>query len=152
MTWTYKGELLQDEMIPDKSIGFVYLITHVPSGKQYIGRKLLTKAKRTQKNGKVKRSRVESDWKDYWSSSPELLALIEEEGKENFTREVLIFTQSKSEMNYIEECLQYHLGVLESEDWFNSNIRAKIFKRFVLGKESIKEMRALILTKFSHSS
>jgi serine/threonine protein kinase len=148
MTWIYKNEAITDEQIPPKSIGFVYLITHNPSGRKYIGRKLLTKAKRTQKNGKVKRIRVESDWKDYWSSSPELVALVESESKEQFTREILIFTMSKSEMNYVEESLQYYLGVLESDEWINSNIRSKIFKRIIKGKPAIQQMRDLIRDRF----
>lgn len=147
MDWTYKGSKLEDDMIPEKAQGFVYIIKHIPSGRKYIGRKLLTKAKRTQKNGKVKRTRVESDWRDYWSSSPELKELVEKEGKEQFTREILIFGMSKSEINYVEECLQYFLGVLESDIWINSNIRSKVFKRLIKGKDSIQQMRDLLRTR-----
>lgn len=144
MTWFYRGNELEDEHIPSKAVGFVYLMVHKPTGQRYIGRKLLTKAVRRQKNKKIIKSRTESDWREYWSSSPEILKIIEEHGTDVFTREVLVFANNKSELNYMEECLQYSLGVLEDEGWINSNIRSKAFRKHIFGKEPIQQMRELI--------
>lgn len=142
MTWLYNGSELCEDDIPDKSMGFIYIITYLPTGQQYIGRKLLTKAHRRQKNKKVIRSRIASDWKDYWSSSPEINKMIEEEkGTHNFTREILMFAPNKSSLNYSEECIQYCLGVLESDHWLNSNIRSKAYKKNVIGKEFVGDIR-----------
>lgn len=144
MSWLYKGNVLTDEMIPDKSAGFIYIITHLPTGRRYIGRKLLTKAHRRQKNKKIIRSRVESDWREYWSSSPDVKQLIEEEGTDNFVREVLVFAQSKGQLNYLEEKFLYYVGALESDDWLNSNIRSKMYKRNILNKLDIEEINSVL--------
>lgn len=144
MTWLYKGAVLTDDMIPDKSIGFIYILTYLPTKQQYIGRKLLTKAHRRQKNKKIIRSRVESDWREYWSSSPDVKQLVESEGTDKFVREVLMFAQSKGQLNYLEEKFLYCVGALESEHWLNSNIRAKMFKRNILNKLDIAEMEAVL--------
>lgn len=146
MSWIYKEQLLTDELIPEKSLGFIYLITHIPTNRKYIGKKNLTRIHRTQKNKKIIRKKVDSDWKEYWSSSPELNELVEQEGIHNFTREVLIFCPSKSSMMYTEECLQYSLGVLESEDWINRNIRSRIYKKNIINKVDVAEMRIVIET------
>lgn len=143
--WLYKGQYItsRDEM-PQGTIGFIYLLTHISSGKKYIGRKLVDKAHRRQKNKKIIRTRIESDWREYWSSSPDVKDLVESEGHANFTREIIGFAENKSQLNYLEECLQYTFGVLESDNWLNSNIRSKSYKRFILDKESIKNMRVFI--------
>lgn len=150
MDWTYKNQLLSDEMIPEKAIGFIYIITHTTSGKKYLGRKLLTKAHRRQKNNKIIKSRVQSDWRDYYSSSPFLIEMVEQEGKDNFTREVLYFVENKSALIYAEEKFQYVLGVLESDEWLNSNIRAKLFSRVVM-KMDVEELNNT-LTKLKGNS
>lgn len=127
--WIYKDKELKDEQIPKNAIGFVYLITNLKNNKRYIGRKLLTMAGYKQVKGVRKSIRKESDWKDYYSSSPELLYDVEKTGKEHFKREILLFCETKTILNYYEEKFQYGLGVLESPNWYNSNIRAKIFKK-----------------------
>jgi len=149
MSWYYKNDILTDDMIPDKTQGFIYMLTYQPTGQRYIGRKLLTKAHRRQQNKKIIRSRVESDWRDYWSSSPDIKTIIENEGTDNFKREVLVFAQSKGQLNYLEEKFLYTVGALESVEWLNSNIRAKMFKRNIINKLDIDEIETILkaLTK-----
>lgn len=140
--WLYRGEELTDERIPEKAFGFLYLITDTETGKRYIGRKLLTKAGRKTVKGKVKKIRVESDWRDYWSSSPELISLIESRGTDGFIREILMFAPNKAILNYLEEKFLYMVGALESDGWYNSNIRSKMYKRNIMGKldnDALKE-------------
>ena len=144
MTWLYKGNVLTDDMIPAKAMGFIYLLTYKPTGQRYIGRKLLTKAHRRQKAGKVIRSRVESDWKDYWSSSPDIHLIIEKEGTDNFEREILMFANMKSHLNYLEEKFLYCVGALESVEWLNSNIRSKMYKRNILNKLDTEEISSIL--------
>ena len=138
--WLYKGKELTEDEIPDKAAGFIYIITHKTTGRKYCGRKLLTKAHTRQKNKKKIRTRVESDWKTYWSSSPELLEQIERDGTDNFVREVLVFAFNKAQLMYLEERFLYTVGAMESEMWINSNIRARIFKRNILGKIDSNEI------------
>lgn len=147
MSWFYRDDILTDEMIPDKAIGFIYLLTYKPTGQRYIGRKLLTKAHRRQKNKKIIRSRVESDWREYWSSSPDIKLIIESEGgTDNFVREVLMFAFMKSELNYLEEKFLYCVGAMESGDWLNSNIRSKMFKRNILNKIDTERATEVLLS------
>jgi hypothetical protein len=143
--WLYKGSELQDTDIPATAEGFIYLITYTPTGQRYLGRKLLTKAHRRQKNKKIIKSRIDSGWRDYWSSSPDIQRIIEEEGgPANFTREILVFCTNKALLNYAEECMQYTLGAMESDNWLNSNIRAKVFKRNIKDRPDVQHIRAAI--------
>lgn len=144
MNWLYKGRVLTDDMIPAKAIGFIYMITYLPTGQRYIGRKLLTKAHRRQKNKKIIRSRIESDWREYWSSSPEVKQLIESEGADNFVREILVFADMKGKLNYLEEKFLYCVGAMESDEWLNSNIRSKMFKRNILNKLDTDEINSVL--------
>lgn len=144
MTWMYKGSELTDDKIPSKAQGFIYILTYTPTGQRYIGRKLLTKAHRRQQNKKIIRSRVESDWREYWSSSPEIKSMIEKEGTDNFVREVLVFADTKGQLNYLEEKFLYCVSALESEHWLNSNIRSKMYKRNILNKLDTAEITAVL--------
>ena len=146
MSWLYKGKVLEDDDIPAKAQGFIYLITYLPTNQKYIGRKLLTKAHRRQKNKKVIRTRVESDWREYWSSSPEVKQLVEEKGADNFVREILMFADTKGQLNYLEEKFLYCVGALESEVWLNSNIRSKMYKRNILNKLDTVEISSVLLS------
>ena len=66
MPWTYQGKTI--DSLPEDCEGFVYLITNTTNGKRYVGKKL-AKFKKTRPplKGRInkRRSRVESDWKDY---------------------------------------------------------------------------------------
>jgi hypothetical protein len=39
MTWYWKNEIFTQEDMPADAVGFVYCITHIKSGKRYIGQK-----------------------------------------------------------------------------------------------------------------
>jgi hypothetical protein len=142
--WTYQGDtLVSIDAVPKNAIGFIYLITQVSTGKKYIGRKLLTKAATKTINGKKKKLRVESDWKDYWSSSPKIKQWIDENGYDDFRREVLLFVSSKGMLAYGEELALYMMGALESDAWLNDNIRSKIYRTWVKPDEAV-QLRALL--------
>lgn len=130
--------------MPIKTAGFIYLIVHIASNRKYIGRKLIDKAHSRQKNKKIIRSRIENDWKDYWGSSPELTTMITKEGIANFTREILVFAPTKGLLNYLEERILYSTGSMESAEYINSNIRAKMFKRNIIYKLDCDEINLVI--------
>ena len=67
--WQYKGTAFTSDDIGD-FFGYVYRITNLQSGKQYIGRKYFT-SRRKPRGGK-RRVTSESDWKKYYGSSEEL--------------------------------------------------------------------------------
>jgi hypothetical protein len=136
LSWFYQDKQLDQEDIPPKAIGFIYLITQLSTGKRYIGRKLLTKAGRKTINGKTKKIRVESDWQGYWSSSPDLRQLVKDIGEHDFRREVLQFVSSKGSLAYCEEMALYQMGALESDSFMNGNIRSKVYRSWVKPDEA----------------
>lgn len=122
--WLYNGEPFTD---PGEYYGFVYLITNNTNGRRYIGKKFFWSSKRKQVNKVRKRYKVESDWKDYWSSSEELKNDVQLLGKENFTREIIHLCRTKGVTNYLEAKEQFLRAVLENKDeWYNSWIMVKV--------------------------
>ena len=127
MQWTYQG-IIVDE-IPEGIIGFVYLITNLTTGRKYIGKKL-AQFKRTKpplKGKKRKRkTTVESDWRDYWGSSESLQADVAALGPEQFTREIIYYCKSRSELSYLEAKEQFDRCVLETDDYYNGIINVRV--------------------------
>jgi len=141
MTWLYQNTPV--ETLPESCVGFVYMITNNLTGRKYIGKKLAKFSKTTyrtvkQKNGIKKkkriRSKIDSDWQQYYGSSAELSADIERLGTHNFTREILYYCASKSECSYIEAREQFSRRVLESQDYYNGHIQVRVHGRQILNK------------------
>jgi hypothetical protein len=144
MSWTYQNILL--ETLPEDCVGFVYLITNNISGRKYIGKKLAKFAKTTYKVVKLKngtkkkkkiRSKVDSDWQEYYGSNLELHADVLKLGKENFSREILFYCKSKSECSYIEAREQFNHKVLESKDYYNGQISVRVHGSHILKAQQI---------------
>jgi len=130
--WLYKGTAFTSDDI-NGQFGFVYRITNIQTGKQYIGRKYFVQ-KRKPKGGK-RRVTSESDWKKYYGSSPELKADISTYGKENFSREILSLHRTLGKTNY-EETRQLFLHNVLTEKltddtpaYYNSNILGRYYRK-----------------------
>lgn len=141
MTWLYQDQIV--DILPENCVGFVYLITNNTNSRKYIGKKLAKFSKTTQRTVKLKngnkkkqkiRTKVDSDWRDYYGSSPELTKDVEQIGKENFTREILYYCNSKSECSYIEAREQFSRRVLESKDYYNGHIQVRVHGSHIAGK------------------
>ena len=133
MSWTYQDQLI--EVLPEDCVGFVYLITNTLTGRKYIGKKLAKFSKTTYKTVKLKngtkkkkkiRGKIDSDWREYYGSSPALTADVTQLGTANFTREILFYCNSKSECSYIEAREQFSRRVLESNDYYNGHIQVRV--------------------------
>ena len=129
MTWYLHNTAQEftEDMIGD-AFGMVYIITHTPTGKKYVGKKFFTKAKTRQVKGKKKRSRVASDWVTYWGSNKELQEEVKKNGEEQYTREILYLCKSRSELSYWESFEIFSRHALMSESYWNQWISCKIRK------------------------
>jgi len=140
--WLYKNkEINSIEDMPTDTFGFVYLVTHTPSGKKYLGKKQLI-ANRTLPplKGQKKKRKIqkESDWKTYYGSQSEVKQLVKEsKDKLEFVREIIIFTSTKKQLTYFETKLQFVNEVLENDEYLNSNILGKFFRKDLYDKSVI---------------
>ena len=141
MTWYYNGKPVTE--LPEDCIGFVYQITNTSTGRMYIGKKLAKFSKTTYKvvklkNGNKKRkkikSKINSDWQQYYGSSPNLTEDINKIGTDNFKREILYYCKSKSECSYIEAREQFSRRVLESDDYYNGHIQVRVHGSHIKNK------------------
>jgi hypothetical protein len=141
MSWYYENQLVNE--LPEDCIGFVYIITNLTSQRKYIGKKLAKFSKTTYKTVKLKngnkkkkkiRQKVDSDWREYYGSSPELTKDVEQLGAENFKREILFYCNSKAECSYIEAREQFSRRVLESDDYYNGHIQVRVHGSHIKGK------------------
>ena len=130
--WYYKGTAFTSDDIGDK-FGYVYLITNLSTGKQYIGRKYFVQ-KRKPKGGK-RRVTSESDWKKYYGSCPELKEDVKQYGKLNFKREIISLHKTLGKVNYEETKQLFVNNVLKEklEDgtpaYYNSNILGRYYRK-----------------------
>ena len=139
MPWTYQGKTI--DSLPEDCEGFVYLITNTTNGKRYVGKKL-AKFKKTRPplKGRInkRRSKVESDWKDYWGSNDHLLEDVAQLGENKFTRQILYICNSRGAMSYLEAREQFERRVLESDEYYNGIINVRVGGSRIL-REEIKK-------------
>jgi len=130
--WLYKGTTFTSDDIGD-FFGYVYRITNIQNGRQYIGRKYFYQ-KRKPKGGK-RRITSESDWKRYYGSSDELKRDVKEFGKESFRREIISLHETLGKVNYEEtKQLFLHNVLMEALDdgtpmYYNSNILGRYMRK-----------------------
>jgi len=149
MSWIYKTNPLEDiSQFPDNTYGFVYIVTHKPSGKSYIGKKILNFTRKVKlgkkelaalqgtvgRKPKYKTVVKESDWKTYYGSHNEIKHLISEDKSHEFERTILQLCPDKKSLTYFEIKYQMVYGVLEKPDkFFNDNILGKFFTKDLTG-------------------
>lgn len=149
--WTHKTyPVVSIDTMPGNSYGFIYQITHIPTGRKYIGKKVLffernkrlgkkaleaLKLERKEKGLKgrtpLKQKIVtESDWKTYFGSQKEILTLVKEGNPEDFSREILEYVPTKKLLTYYECKYLFSREVLENRDgYINDNILGKFFTK-----------------------
>ena len=145
MKWIYKTkEIITKDDFPEGTYGFIYKITHIPSNKSYLGKKVLIHNKKTKLTKKdlllyeglpgrkptYKITQKESDWETYYGSNKTLLELLQVEDLVNFKREILILCRTKKLLTYYETQALFTYRVLEEDNkWFNDNILGKFFRK-----------------------
>ena len=135
-SWTHNERQFTSDDIGD-FYGFVYRITNLVSGYDYVGRKYFRTIRKLKPlvGRKNKRHKAkETDWQDYWGSSKRLLEDIEKHGKHNFKREIICLCDTRGQTNYMEAKIQFDEDVLLNENNYNGIIAIKI------GGGSIKKL------------
>jgi hypothetical protein len=126
--WLYEN--VEFTEVPENVVGFVYRITNLNTGREYIGKKLFTSARRKSVKGKRKKIRIESDWRDYYGSNKELLHDVATHGHDAFQREILRLCTTRGQCSYFEAKLQFEHGVLEHpEKFYNTWIMCRIHQK-----------------------
>ena len=129
--WYYQGAAFTSNDIGD-FFGFVYRITNLQSGKQYIGRKYFTQ--RRKPRGGKRRVTSESDWKKYYGSSEELKGDRKLLGDNLFKREIISLHKTLGKVNY-EETRQLFINNVLTESmngepaYYNSNILGRYMRK-----------------------
>lgn len=149
MNWLYENKEITEEVIPEDAAGFVYMITHIPTGRYYIGKKSLESV-RTVKIGKRELERIRqerkekglggrialkkkvrkvSDWGTYYSSNDWIKEQIKENKHSEFKREIIQFCNSKKSLSYYEVYWMFKYDILSDENSLNGNILGKFFPK-----------------------
>jgi hypothetical protein len=141
--WLYKEkEINEITDMPENTFGFIYEVTHTPTGRKYLGKKqlmsvqkkalgkkelaLITDGRASKKKTIIK----ESDWKTYYGSHIEIKQLIKDKKHLDFTREILMFTPNKKLHTYYENKFLFSKGVIEPDsNYINDNIEGRYFKK-----------------------
>tara|TARA_R110000822_G_scaffold152455_2_gene291822 strand:+ start:407 stop:892 length:486 start_codon:yes stop_codon:yes gene_type:complete len=150
-TWMHKGRIILGiGDMPEDTYGFIYEVTHTPTGKKYLGKKVLY-FERNKKLGKreleaLKEERkakgiggrvpakkkvvTESDWQSYYGSQKEILDLVKREKHKDFKREILQFVPDKKQLTYYECKYLFINEVLETRNnYINDNILGKFYRK-----------------------
>jgi len=126
--WTYNERQFTSDDIGD-FYGFVYRITNLVTGYDYVGRKYFKTIRKLKpligRKNKRHKSK-ETDWLEYWGSSKRLTEDIEALGKENFKREIICLCNTRGETNYMEAKIQFNEDVLLNPQNYNGIIAIKI--------------------------
>jgi hypothetical protein len=151
MNWLYGSVKITMDSIPSNSVGFVYKIIHIPTGRYYIGKKSINSVRNVKfgkreleriklerkSNGtpgpapKRKQIRKVSDWETYYSSNDEIKQMISEGKSNEFSREILQFCNSAKSLSYHEVWWMFKYNILSDENSMNGNISGKWFRKDV---------------------
>lgn len=147
--WLWEDKILTEDDIPKDTIGFIYLIEHLPSKKYYVGKKSLYSV-RNLKIGKRELQRIKeerkskgirgslpkkkqvkksSNWVDYYSSNEWIQSEVKNGNRDDFKRTILQFCYSKKALSYYEVHWLFKYDVLLDENSLNGNISGKWYRR-----------------------
>ena len=152
-TWTYQGRVITSiKDMPKGTYGFIYEVIYKPTDIRYIGKKVLY-FERNKKLGKkalklLQEERAKqglrgrtptkqkviivSDWKDYFGSQKEIVALSKEDNSgKNWEKKILEFVPNKKLLTYYETKHLFKNDVLENQysAHINDNILGKFFRK-----------------------
>lgn len=124
--------ILSIEDMPEDTFGYVYLTSHIPTGKKYIGKKVLYFNRTLPPLKGYKRKRKvtkESDWKTYYGSHPYIKDIVSNGLQEELEREILMYCNTKKLLTYWENYYLFTNNVLIDDDYFNDNIEGRYYRK-----------------------
>ena len=149
--WLYNTKLVTEiSDMPVNTYGFIYEVVHIPTGKKYIGKKVLyfernkRLGKRALEQLKLERKEkgiggrtphkqkviTESDWKTYYGSHEDIKKILKEDGPDSFKRTILEYVPNKKLLTYYECKYLFIKEVLENRDnYINDNILGKFYRK-----------------------
>lgn len=141
--WLYQNKEVKELAdMPEDIFGFIYEVTHLPTGRKYLGKKQLISVTKkplgkkelallTDRRAKTyKIVKKESDWKTYYGSHSEIKQLLKEGKQSEFSREILIFTPNKKLHTYYENKMLFIKEVIEPDsNYINDNIEGRYFRK-----------------------
>ena len=122
------------EDIPEEYVGFIYRITDNETGEMYIGQKRFHKTKTlpiTKTRKRRVRTRVESDWRDYYGSSRVLQERSSQGHTQTLVREIIRFGYSKGDLSYLEAEEQIKERVLFRDDYLNGVVNMRVHQKHI---------------------
>lgn len=128
--WVYNDKELNE--VPEGFIGFVYCITNLKTGRQYIGKKNFFSNLRIKVAKRKTRKKVtkESNWREYFGSNSVLVADVQNDDASNFKREIIHLCKNKATMSYFEIKEQIEREVLFKPDkYYNNFIGCRIHSK-----------------------
>lgn len=141
--WTYNGkEILSLDDMPPQTLGFIYRVENLDTGKYYIGRrtvcskkkrKLTIAEKKLPENARktiVYEMKESAGWKTYAGSN----TTLKEEVKQgaNIKKYILHYCCTKAEITYKESSEIICSGALEDPLSYNDWVKCTIYKKHLL--------------------
>ena len=135
----------------EKWFGFIYKITELDTGREYIGKKQFFNTNRKIIKGRKNRKKIvsESNWKTYTGSSEHLNLEISLKGKDNYKFEILSLHSSKGSLHYAEVEYQITNNVLRAV--LDDGVTKKYFNRAVPGVKFIPPLETVDETRIAIS-
>lgn len=116
---------------PAGAVGYIYRITRLDTGRQYLGKKLLQFSRTKQVKGVKKKMLVEQDWKTYYGSNQELQDEVAALGADKFKRDIIKFCFQKQECNYEETRYIMEERAMFSDAYYNAWVSFRVTKKHV---------------------
>lgn len=132
--WKWKNKKL--EKIPKNKFGFVYIIIDKTNDNFYIGKKQfysITNVKLSKKKQNINYKGIgrkkqkeevikETNWRNYKSSSKQVISLIESKDIKNFEFKILEFAENSTQLKYLETFYQFKYDIFRNKLSLNEQI------------------------------
>ncbi len=138
--WTYQGKEVKSlSDMPTGTLGIIYRIDNLTTGKYYIGRKGVSSSRKRKLTAKEKllpenkrktvivEQKESSGWKSYCGSNLELKEEIKK--GDIIKKQILHFCFSKAEITYMETKEILCSGALVDVNSYNGWIKATVYKK-----------------------